>query len=995
MKKLEIRVAMSLLVIAALTTAAPAQTLTVLHNFGTQSGDPLDPVLGYWAQGRDGNLYSTAPTGGAHGDGAVFSFSVSTGLVTVLHSFAGTDGSAPYSGLTLGTDGNFYGTTSAGGEYGAGTVFQITPAGTFTTLYNFTNGSDGGTPIAPPVEGADGNFYGTTSTGGAAVGCGTVYSITTSVTTPTILHQFAGSAGSDGCDPVAPLVLGNDGYFYGTTYRGGTSVYQAGTVFQISPAGSLVILHSFSYADGFEPNGLILGIDGNFYGTTTVGGTSGSGEVFEITSAGTPPTILYSFTGGSDGAEPYTGLVQATDQQLYGVTVSGGTGYGNIFTVNPTAPYAFASLYSFVPNVTGETPEAPLFQSTDGLLYGDTSRGGSNGEGTIFSLNLNLPPFVRLQPYSGDVGTTIGILGLGFTGAKSVAFNGTAATFNVSSDAYITATVPSGATTGPVTVTTLSGNTLTSNQVFTVIKQSGLSPASGTQGQTLDVAITGAGFVNGVTTANFGPYITVNSVTATDADDAVANITIAPHAPAKQYVVTLTTGKTKLNVGNFAVIDAVWSFSPTSAIQGQTLDVAITGVGFVNGVTTANFGPNITVNSVTVTDSDDATANITISPAQTILKKYQVSVTTGTFTERMQWFVVQPAVWSFTPTSAIQGQTLDVAITGVGFVNGVTTVNFGPNITVNSVTVTDSDDATANITISPAQTTLKKYQVSVTTGAFTGSMKWFVVQPAVWSFSPTSAIQGQTLDVAITGVGFVNGVTTANFGPNITVNSVTVTDSDDATANITISPAQTTLKKYQVSVTTGAFTGSMKWFVVQPAVWSFSPTSAIQGQTLDVAIAGVSFVNGVTTVHFGPPLKATPQITVNSVMVADSNHATANVTISPAQTTLRKYEVSVTTGTFTGSMEWFVVQPAVWSLNPTSGIQGQTLDVAITGVGFVNGVTTANFGPHITVNSVTVTDSDDATANITIAPNATVKNYLVYVMTGAVKDDLGDFTVQP
>jgi uncharacterized repeat protein (TIGR03803 family) len=465
MRKLRIRITMLVLAIAASITGAHAQaTPTVLYNFGSHNGDPIDPELAYWTQGPDGNLYSTAPTGGANGDGAAFYFSFSTGLVEVVHNFMGSDGSAPTSGLTLDTDGNFYGTTSAGGANGAGTVFQINGATlAFKTLYSFTNGSDGGTPYAPVVEGTNGLLYGTTSVGGGAAGCGTVYSITTAGVLNT-LHQFAGSSGSDGCNPFAPLALGNDGNFYGTTNAGGTSVF--GTVFRITPSGTFTVLHSFDDTDGFEPNGLILGSNGNFYGTTAAGGRNGDGVIFQITPGGALD-IGWDFRGGkSDGAQPFTGLVQANNGELYGVTVNGGeNGDGTIFGGSPpTAP--FAPLYSFIQNTTGEIAEAPLYQRTDGLLYGDTFRGGSNGEGTFFSLNLGLDPFVSLVFTSGTVGQTVGILGQGFTAKTSVSFNGTAASVvHVASATFLAATVPIGATTGFVTVTT-SGVTLTSNKQF-------------------------------------------------------------------------------------------------------------------------------------------------------------------------------------------------------------------------------------------------------------------------------------------------------------------------------------------------------------------------------------------------------------------------------------------------------------------------------------------------------------------------------------------------
>lgn len=516
----------------------------VLYDFGKQTGDPIDPELAYWAQGQDGNLYSTAPTGGANGDGAAFYFSP-TGALTVLHSFMGTDGSAPFGGLTLGTDGNFYGTTSAGGANGVGTVFQIN--GTtfaFKTLYSFTNGSDGGSPYAPLVAGSNGFLYGTTATGGGTANCGTVYKITTSGTL-TPLHQFTGSAGSDGCSPYTPLTLGNDGNFYGTTNVGGTSVYQAGTIFRISPAGTLKLLHSFADTDGYQPNGLVLGTDGNFYGTTSAGGgTVGYGVIFKITPAGTF-TSLYTFAGGTgDGAQPYAGLVQATNGKFYGVTTYGGAnGVGTIFGGN--AASGFSVLYSFVQNTTGEIPSAPLFQRTDGLLYGDTFRGGSNGEGTFFSESLGLHPFVSLSPTSGKVGNLISIFGQGLTGSTAVYFGGTSALFSILSDTYITAYVPARAETEFVTLTT-PGGTLTSNKKFRVTPQiTRFSPTSGAVGT--PVTITGQSLTQAT-------KVTFGGVPATFTVDSDQQVTATvPTGAVTGRISIVTPGGTAASAKSFTV----------------------------------------------------------------------------------------------------------------------------------------------------------------------------------------------------------------------------------------------------------------------------------------------------------------------------------------------------------------------------------------------------------------------------------------------------------
>jgi uncharacterized repeat protein (TIGR03803 family) len=449
--------------VVLVTVSAHAQSYSVLYNFGTKAGDPVNPeASGVVAQGRDGNLYSTA-LGGANGLGAMFKITPS-GTLTVPYSFDSTD-PEPYSGLTLGTDGNFYGTSGDGSREG-GIVYKITPSGKVTVLHTI-----GHSPLAPPIQGADSNFYGTTSQKGTN-SYGTVYKVTPSGKYTT-LYSFDYTHGSS---PVAPLVQGTDGNFYGTTPSGGKAGH--GTVFKVTSSGKLTVLRNFGRGrDGATPLcALVQGSDGNFYGTTTSGGTYNAGVVFRITATGTY-TILHSIKGSrGEGYEPYAGLIQATDGNLYGTALIGGTaGQGTIFMISPIEPYPYTVLHNF-DLATGAQPEIALVQHTNGVLYGDTILGGTGGPcggngscGVFYSFNLGLQPFVSLVSTSGKVGKTIGILGQGFTGTTGVAFNGTAANFKVSSDTYLTATVPNGATTGSVTVMTPSG-TLTSNKPFRVTR---------------------------------------------------------------------------------------------------------------------------------------------------------------------------------------------------------------------------------------------------------------------------------------------------------------------------------------------------------------------------------------------------------------------------------------------------------------------------------------------------------------------------------------------
>lgn len=345
---------------------------TILHSFsgnGLQSGstDGAYPK-GRLVQGSDGTLYGTTEYGGLFDLGSVFSITP-TGTLTVLYSFGtggGTDGAYPYAGLTFGNDGLLYGATYDGGVNGVGTVFRVDPAtGTESVLYSFSgdNGvagsTDGAYPYAALVLGSDGNFYGTTYGGGqygalgGVNGLGTVFSITPAGV-ETVLHSFSGDGGisgsADGAYPVAGLVKGSDGNFYGTTAAGGVSTPGAGTVFRITPGGSETVLYSFGSGgtagstDGVGPAGLVIGTDGNFYSTTAAGGAYGQGTVFKVTSTGVE-TVLYSFSGNGgisgsvDGASPEGGVIEGTDGKLHGTTSAGGAGgIGAVFSIVNAVP---------------------------------------------------------------------------------------------------------------------------------------------------------------------------------------------------------------------------------------------------------------------------------------------------------------------------------------------------------------------------------------------------------------------------------------------------------------------------------------------------------------------------------------------------------------------------------------------------------------------------------------------------------------------------------
>jgi uncharacterized repeat protein (TIGR03803 family) len=336
-----------------------------------------------------GNLYGTTFAGGSYvcsgGCGTVFKLTPS-GTETVLYRFTGGDGANPTAGLIADASGNLYGTTELGGgangcSGGCGTVFKLTPSGTETVLYRFTGGSDGASPFAALIADGAGNLYGTTFFGGAS-GHGTVFKLTPSGT-ETVLYSFTG--GSDGANPLAGLIADAAGNIYGMTNNGGAGSF--GTVFKLIPSGNLAVLHSFSGgSDGAFPGlgSLIADAAGNLYGMTVEGGGSGCGAigcgtVFKLTPSGTE-TVLYRFTGGSDGAFPHAGLIAGliadAAGHLYGTTNGSGSGNGTVFEIAGSGFIFFAG-----------TPGKP---NCDGQSVSELARqyGGLAAASAAFGVNV-------------------------------------------------------------------------------------------------------------------------------------------------------------------------------------------------------------------------------------------------------------------------------------------------------------------------------------------------------------------------------------------------------------------------------------------------------------------------------------------------------------------------------------------------------------------------------------------------------------------------------
>lgn len=444
-----------------------AQVLTTLVNLdGTNGANPTGTLV----QGLDGNFYGVSLFGGPGNGGTIFRVT-SSGALTTLVSYSSTaQDQSPYAGLLLGTDGNFYGTTSNYSRSGCGDAFQVTPLGVLTVLASF-GGSSGCTPLVPLIQAPSGILYGGTGLGDPN-GNGNLFRLTTAGSlTDLVNFKF-----SNGSGPIR-LLYASDGNIYGVTTEGGSGgcLFACGTVFRFNSTG-LTTLVSFTGYNGSFPIALFQALDGKLYGAAMTGGpltcpdSPGCGTIFAGNLRGHFKTLARL---QSPVADAPTSLLQASDGNLYGGAAFGGSstscaiGCGTIF--KSTVLGQVSNVLSF-PSGDSSFGQymVTLTQGTDGNFYGTTYYGGSSNDGTIFKLDLGLPPFVIASPGFGKTGSAVNILGSNLSGTTGVTFNGTTANFTVVSATQIMVTVPSGAVSGQLTVTTPSG-ILKSNMNFVVL----------------------------------------------------------------------------------------------------------------------------------------------------------------------------------------------------------------------------------------------------------------------------------------------------------------------------------------------------------------------------------------------------------------------------------------------------------------------------------------------------------------------------------------------
>lgn len=559
---------------ASAQSAAPAVT-----NVGAGVVAPWSHLI----QGADHNLYGTTHDGGAHSFGSIYRIMPGGGS-TMIYSFPNrSDGTNTDAPLIQGSDGRLYGTTYyEGGSTRCGTVFTVNTDGTgFQVIHTFSD-ADGCNSWAGLLEGDDGNLYGVAYSGGPNH-LGDIYRMALDGSGFTILHTFTDAR--EGSNPQAALIQGTDGRLYGTTMGGGP--HGGGIVFAIKPDGTgfTTVYGLGNGTDGATLRaGVTQGADGALYGATASGGQGGKGTIFKVKTDGSSFTVLHAFTGPGDGMSPHGELLQGSDGKLYGTTAGDGSTYGgSLFTIG-TDGSGYSVLHTFVKSSSdGFSPQAGLLQADDGRLYGTTSGGGVGNNGTVFALSLGLPtpaPTIRaVSPTSGPTGVATLIHGNYFVGASAAGFNGATASPTVASSQWLRTTVPSSATTGPVSVTTPGGTGEGPN--FTVLPSiTGLSVASGKYGDT--VTINGTSFAS-VKSVSFNGTPAVYTVTSPN-----QITTSVPQDSSSGSVTVVTADGTATSPSPFTVT----SLPPTISISQVAL--AHTVKGQSTGTTSLKSGEKAT-----------------------------------------------------------------------------------------------------------------------------------------------------------------------------------------------------------------------------------------------------------------------------------------------------------------------------------------------------------------------------------------------------------------
>ncbi|MEX1113130.1 MAG: IPT/TIG domain-containing protein [Patescibacteria group bacterium] len=534
-----------------------------------------------------------------------------------------------------------------------------------------------------------------------------------------------------------------------------------------------------------------------------------------------------------------------------------------------------------------------------------------------------------------------------------------------------------------------------------------LEPAVANRGTRVRVLLRGTNFVPGgggnTTLAAAGSGVTVDSLTVYSQHLITADFVVDATAATGDREVTVTTAIGTSNAMAFTVRLAsptLTAVVPSVGAQGTTVAVTLTGTDFVAGGTTlAVSGTGITVSGVTVSSSTTLTANFVIDAGAAIGNR-TVSVTTVSGTSGTRTFTVNPqppTVTTVSPSVGVQGTTVAVTLTGTNFITGATTVAVsGSDVTVSNVSVTSATSLTADFAVG-SSAALGGRDVTVTTAGGTSATQTFTVNPpavTLSGISPAAGVQGTTVAVTLTGTNFVTGGTTvAVSGSNVTVSGVSVASATSLTADFAIG-SSAALGTRTVTVTTAGGTSGTQSFTVNPpapTLTAISPTTGVQGTTVFPTLTGTNFVAGASVAVDGGGVN----VTVNRVLNSTEIEATFEITETAA---LGSRDVTVTTSGGTTAVTTFTVNPpapTLTAVSPTTGVQGNTVAVTLTGTNFVAGATVAVSGSNVTVSNVTVVSATSVTADFAIASGAALGDRNVTVTTAGGTTGASTFTVNP
>jgi hypothetical protein len=673
----------------------------------------------------------------------------------------------------------------------------------------------------------------------------------------------------------------------------------------------------------------------------------------------------------------------------------------------------------FMPSVgvlsTSDNSYSPAYGTTIGWDF-------ATGIGTINAANLVNnwpmssagPTLATINPVSGQQGQAINpvtLTGTNLSGATINALSGITVSNVTATAAQVTATftIASNAPTGPQNVTVATAGGTSNALVFTVNAApppaptlASVSPNSGVQGTNVNVTLTGTNFV-APTTINFGGAgVTVTGTTVMNSTTITATFNLAANAALGAQNVSVTANGGTSGNATFTVISSVptlSSVSPSSGQAGTAVNVTLTGTNFISGQTTVKSSrPAVKVSNVNVVSSTQITATLTI--LADALPTTLLSVTTPNGTSGTVTFNVTPPVpvlTSISPTSGVQGTSVNVTLMGTNFTTPLTVNYGGTGVTVTGTTVKWTS-ITATFTISSSAATGPQ-SVTVTTPGGTSGAVTFTVNPSLGgaptlaSVSPNSGVQGNNVGVTLTGTNFVAPATVNFGGAGVTVAGTTVTNSTTVTATFNIA-ANAALGAQNVSVTTAGGTSGNVTFTVNPpapTLTSLSQTTGVQGTSVGVTLTGTNFV-APATVNFGGA-----GVTVTGTTVMNSTTITATFNIA-ANAALGAQIVSVTTAGGTSGNVAFTVNPpapTLTSLSQTTGVQGTSVGVTLTGTNFVAPATVNFGGAGVTVAGTAVTNSTTVTATFNIAANAALGAQNVSVTTSGGTSGNVAFTVNP